>query len=53
MQRYTDVVTFRDTASGILHRFYSKGINNQSEEDEKMKIILTAAELSRSDIYLS
>ena len=49
-QGKSNVVTFRKTASSILHSFYTKGINNQTEEEEKMKIIKTAAELIRSDI---
>ena len=49
-QGKSNVVTFRKTASSILLSFYTKGINNQTEEEEKMKIIKTAAELIRSDI---
>ena len=49
-QGKASVITFRKTASSILHRFYKDGINNQSEEEEKMKIIKTAAELIRHDV---
>jgi hypothetical protein len=38
-----DVITFRETASDILHYVYLSGVNN--EEEEERKIIKSAAEI--------
>ena len=43
-----DVITFKETASDMLHNFYLSAVNN--EQEEKRKIIKSAAEIIRNDI---
>lgn len=46
----SNVVTFRKTASSILHNFYLRQVND--EDGQKKMIIETAAELIKNDIKL-
>lgn len=44
-----DVATFRNTATGILHKFYQSP-NEIDPEAERMRFIQTAAHLIKNDI---
>jgi hypothetical protein len=47
-----NVVTFRTTASSILQEYYSAGKHKYDDEEEKIRLIVTAGKLIRNDAKL-